>query len=107
MDGQTRPVAGLSGNSTFRDLYNGLVLSGQSSSSFGLFCRGHPVRNDPGVLLCTVLTGGGDHLLVQCPHEPGGMLHPYEMSHSSYDDEMASCSEASASGEESRDRRLI
>ena len=80
MDGQTRPVAGLTGDSTqgdlykaLRDLCNGSVVLGQNSCAFGLLYRGRPVRNDPGVLLCTVLTGGGDHLLVQCPHEPGGM----------------------------------
>ena len=89
MDGQTRPVAGLSGDSTLRDLYNASarVLSRQSCSTFGLFCQGHPVRNDPEVLLCTVLTGGGDRLFVQCPHAPGGMLHPYQQSHSSDDDD--------------------
>jgi len=90
MDGQTRPVAGLTGDSTLGDLFKALVVLGQSSSSaFGLLYRGRPVRNDPGVLLCTVLTGGGDHLLVQCPHEPGGMpgLHPYQQPLPSDDDD--------------------
>ena len=96
MDGQTRPVAGLTGDSTqgdlykaLRDLCNGSVVLGQNSCAFGLLYRGRPVRNDPGVLLCTVLTGGGDHLLVQCPHEPGGMqgLYAFQESHSSDDDD--------------------
>ena len=81
LDGQTRPVAGLTGDSTLSDLNNALILSGQSNSNFILLYRGRLVHNDPRIQLGIFLTTGesGDHLFVQCADELGGGFFDFDL----------------------------
>ena len=81
LDGQTRPVAGLTGDSTLSDLNNALILPGQSNNNFILLYRGRLVHNDPRIQLGIFLTTGesGDHLFVQCADELGGGFFDFDL----------------------------
>ena len=81
LDGHTRPVDCLTG-STLCDLYNILILSGQSNSNIFLLYGGRLVSNDAGIQLGTFLARAesGDHLFVPCALELGGGKFEYDLS---------------------------